>query len=268
MAFAIDDLASVLGHWSADDITGLSDGDAVSTWIGSVGGNLTGVTTTRPLWRPTGIDSQPSVQFDGTDDVMSSAGITIDGQLAVAVVTSCDALKNYNGAYNIHSTTTPTYPPKFGGSMQYGNGTILFGNAPVSQHNYITNSAVVSATVPILTVYGVGDITTLIQVDGKHYGAASSAGDSVRTSATGTGYVHLGTNAFSGSWFDGHIAEIVVFHVSVVATEWLYIEAVLAHKYGITLPSSHPFNAAPPTSGPPSAGGGIQIARGMSGGMR
>ena len=57
-------------HWlRADAITGLNDGDPVSTWIPQVYGNdaiQTGIN--RPLYKAGILNGKPVVRFDGTDD--------------------------------------------------------------------------------------------------------------------------------------------------------------------------------------------------------
>jgi hypothetical protein len=60
--------------WKADAITGLSDGDPVTNWPDSnLSNHLTGVTTTRPLWKANLFGDKPVVRFDGADDKLSMA---------------------------------------------------------------------------------------------------------------------------------------------------------------------------------------------------
>jgi len=68
---------SPMGHWSADTITGLEDGDPVGTWPDQSGnGNdLTQATAAKkPLYKVNIQNGKPAVLFDGSDDNMSGSG--------------------------------------------------------------------------------------------------------------------------------------------------------------------------------------------------
>ena len=104
-----------------------------------------------------------------------------------------------------------------------------------------------------------------LRLNGGGMTQTSGGNDRVYGTISGTSYAwfsksNLGTEAFAGL-----VAEIVFFD-ETVASESLYIEGVLAHKYGITLPATHPFYAAAPTSGPPTGAGGGLMKIGQGGG--
>ena len=65
---------SPVGYWSADTITGLSDGDPVGTWPdqSGTGNNLTqGTAAQKPTFKVNILNNKPVVRFDGTSDNMS-----------------------------------------------------------------------------------------------------------------------------------------------------------------------------------------------------
>jgi len=65
-----------LGHWSADTIIGLEDGDPVATWSDqTVNGNdfLQAEGVKQPLYQTNEINSLPCVRFDGANDFMLAA---------------------------------------------------------------------------------------------------------------------------------------------------------------------------------------------------
>lgn len=82
MVAAQFNMASVASHqFKASSITGLADGDAVSTWNNLIGAsNATGSGAARPTYRTNSGD--PYVEFDGTNDFMSAA---VGGQSAFAM---------------------------------------------------------------------------------------------------------------------------------------------------------------------------------------
>jgi len=62
--------------YDADQITGLSDGDAVATWpdIGPNGDDVTqGTPAARPLYKTSILNGKPVVRFDGSDDYLQGA---------------------------------------------------------------------------------------------------------------------------------------------------------------------------------------------------
>lgn len=73
-ALAPDDIADLLFWYEADAIVGLSDNDPVSTWedLGPHGLDLTQSGSARPTFQENILNSLPAVQFDGTDDFMST----------------------------------------------------------------------------------------------------------------------------------------------------------------------------------------------------
>lgn len=272
MSFAIDDLASVLSHWSADQIGGLVDGDPVPTLPDSVAGwNLVGTTTTRPLYRPTSsIASLPAIEFDGTDDYLLSASRVLSGvnAPAVAIVCRVGTLKNYNSLLAI---TTSAASPANGAattrltSRVYSTGNLLSAWSNGSLSGNFTAVGPVAVTTNYLIRFSYADISRVVAVNGLAYstgtGANSNAGSVINT----TVYAHFGRENLAGAFFGGLVAEIVLWDETLLC-ESMYIEGELAHKYGLTLPTTHPFYAAAPTTGP-SSGGSSGVSQLINGGL-
>jgi len=66
--------SGLVARWESDSITGLSDGDAVSTWTDTsgLGRNATQFTTAnKPLFKTNIFGTQPAVRFDGSNDYLS-----------------------------------------------------------------------------------------------------------------------------------------------------------------------------------------------------
>ena len=101
-----------LAWYSADSITGLSDGDPVSTWPDRTanGFDLTSATINRPTYK-TGIQNTlPAVRFDGTDNWMMNLSVGVRSQpITVFIVYSQIVYANYatmvsggNGSANFY----------------------------------------------------------------------------------------------------------------------------------------------------------------------
>lgn len=258
MAFAIDDLSNVIAHWSADQIGGLSDGDPVTTFPDSISSwSLSGSGTTRPLYRPTGINSLPSIEFDGTDDYLESASKSLTASRVMVCFVAKVTNKNYNAfLYLSTSSGTPTFinPASRVGCYTYSTGqaSITTGDGS-GNSNWLVNALIPNTTKFMLTSWH-NRLTSGVRLNGLDYRITGGAGypRSTNLSAT-TVYANLGRCSLGGGFTQGHVSEIVLWSESELCESW-YIEGVLAHKFGITLPTSHPFYAAAPTSAPGSGG--------------
>lgn len=262
MPFAIDDLAAVLGHWSADEITGLSDGDPVDTLPESIASwDMLGTTTTRPLYKPSGLSSLPSVLFDGTDDrlvVGSSKSLGAVGASFCAVIA-----ETANKTHSMFSLDTISGLPTIGNAGQGlychtypGIAVDLYRREAANSQNlrYYTGSTGYTTSPIILT----GIFTRqgiAVRVSGRARCPQIGLIAPSENLKAASYYASWGNSTVASSAFQGHLAELVLFGETQLC-ESLYIEGVLGHKYSIALDSSHPFYSAAPTSAPGSGGGG------------
>lgn len=258
--------AELLQWLKADAITGLSNNDPVSLWLDSSlnARNMTGSGTARPLYLTNQINGLPAIDFDGSNDLLSSGAYSLAGQkLAMTGVFMVDSLKNFQAPWNLHNGASPNFPAGVGLTLVSSSGQI-YGGGPV----YVLSTASVfpSAQFCILTVvsndlFGVG-----MRLNGKSLAPlGGGAGTPPITNFTGTAYTHLGDGGSGlggGRYFDGKLPELVVCDNTYGDDIWL--EGYLAHKYAITLSASHPFYSAAPTSGPRQSGG---ISRLINGGL-
>lgn len=79
--------------------------------------------------------------------------------------------------------------------------------------------------------------------------STSSFQTSTRTTDLGPQYFTLGYRLNDGTdphlWFEGGIAEVVIYDRTLSDDEREKIEGYLAHKYGLTLPAAHPYFSEP-----------------------
>jgi hypothetical protein len=69
--FPLPAIASQRAVWVANDLA-LSDGAAVASWTDRVSGyNPSAAGTLQPLYRTTGINGRPAVDFDGSNDILA-----------------------------------------------------------------------------------------------------------------------------------------------------------------------------------------------------
>jgi hypothetical protein len=268
MAFAIDDLTSVIGHWSADQITGLSDGDPVDTLPDSISSWDVGFTSTaRPLYRPaSSINSLPAMEFDGSNDfgITGSSKVIAAGDLRMCWVHRMDVLKNFNPYPHLNAVSgLPVYQ-----NANYGvGGQHYTTQSLVATYNSGIVYSILPSAVASTTVYIQTDIFSARNIDSTFNGIGNrhNSDNGLRVDFPGqTSFFSIGANSLSGAYYDGLIAEVVIWHETLLC-ESLYIEGVLMHKYGVAsaFPDSHPFKSAAPTTGPGSGGGTDHFGNGV-----
>lgn len=259
MSFAIDDLASVKAHWQAALTTGTpADGDPVSDFVESIAAwNMSATLTTRPLYRPTGINSLPALEFDGSNDFMISAAQSITCTLPMYAIVCNITNKNFNTLFAISTSSgAPAYQGAAcrAGCLVFSAGNTVYwsGNGTVAQSPASAVGTVPNNTNALLTVKSNRESMEM-RLNGLSQ--IANAGTGTRNSnemSSTTVYASCG-NASVSSFLQGKIAEIVFWdETSLKESDW--IEGVLAAKYGLTLPTWHQFYSGAPTSGP-SAGG-------------
>lgn len=124
------DLSGLIIWLNAAAITGLSDGDPVINWpnLGSLGGNFAASSSSRrPLYRINHLNGQAAVVFDGIDDGLSLAGVTIS-TFSIFVV-----FRATNASYGIveHGTS---------GSANYYYLATTYNNTCAVQRNSFVSS--------------------------------------------------------------------------------------------------------------------------------
>ena len=84
-------------------ITGLSDGDPVSTWTdrSGSGNNATGSATARPTFQINEQGGQPAVQFDGLNDILSAPALQ---SRTVITVTKANTATGIQNLYRVYFT--------------------------------------------------------------------------------------------------------------------------------------------------------------------
>lgn len=232
-----------------------ANGDPISTWADSSGNSrdLTGTTTTRPLALANAFGTYMAADFDGADDILSSASYTHSGNTVVAMVFNLNAMKNYNTIAAIDDASTPTYQPFYYSAFSYFAGdfaTILNdGTSRYWTGDPSYGGTPVAASTPYIVVSSFSSIGQLLKTNGEHNRwRRNSAGNP--NSPSGTAYIHLGTTGLAGDFLNGKLAEVIIWTPTADFTEVPWVEGYLADKYAITLADGHLFKNEPPASAP------------------
>lgn len=226
-----------------------ANGDPISTWADSSGNSrdLTGTTTTRPLALANAFGTYMAADFDGTDDVLSSAGYSQNGQIVVSVVFNLDVLKNYNAIFNIDDASSPVWAANVLSNIVYSTGNFLCG-IDSSGHKFAFHYSACSAATNHIATFGVNTAVGFYpSVDGR-VKIDQCSGTAVSTPTT-TAYMFMGYAGLTNSYLNGKVVEAIAYNVSD-SSEIPWVEGYLANKYSITLADGHLFKNAAPENAP------------------
>jgi hypothetical protein len=212
------DSISGLAAWFKADSLALSDGDAVTTWNDS-SSNAYNVTQAsagaKPTYKATGLNGQPTVRFDGSDVLVSTATPTFSGPMTAFFVA--------NLAQNPATQTILVGP------VSTFNGFGVFYNGQVHQY---WGSNLNGTTTPPGTPY-LGSFLA--------NGASSSVAANRGTTSTGnpgafswsSKAISLGGN--NGRYLNADISEVILYDRDLTDAEQAEVETYLYQKYGLGL---------------------------------
>ena len=198
-----------------------SSGSNITTWIDKSPGanNLTTLTGT-PTY--TTDDNLKIVNFKSGDLLRSAFTFTITTSSAFFIVAKLTSTStSYPMVLALPDNNSGDY------SIRYSGSVVNFGNSDdIGNGNYFTNGAP-NTNASFLNLYVIIDTTTATR-------AASS-----RISVSGS---------FSGRYFIGNVAEVLVYPGGVNSTQRSQIQGYLGWKWRLKsqFPSDHPFFLIPP----------------------
>lgn len=222
-----DDISGLAMWWKADAIGGLSDGDPVSTWADSSGNSrdLTQTGTARPTYKTGILNSLPVVRFDASDDFLTRTETLSFTAAEVFIVFKVDndppagiaqtGLWNFSddGALNGHYPYFDgTFYDAFGSTARKTLGDLTPDLSTVFRlYNVSTASGAWTARLD----------GTQVHTDGNTVGWPSTA------------YV-VGRSRDATYFFDGDIAEIVIYSAVLSAGDRDDLEAYFDTKYNLS----------------------------------
>lgn len=216
--FRPDELHGLQAWYDAVAITGLSDGNSVSTWsdLSQFGRDVTEATNP-PTYKTGIVNGLPVVRFDGSNDRLRFAGDNVADTFAqpntvVAVVHNSSSGTVYHGSNTGDRATL----------LVNGGEWAIFAGDQVRK-----SGVTVDTDVHVISVIFDGASSEL-WYDGADNSPSSSPGtEEFRL-------IHIGVNAGgSAEYFNGDICEIIVYDNTLTASERQQVEAYLLHKWGI-----------------------------------
>lgn len=226
----------------AGAIAGLTDGSAVALWTnkGNVAANLTQVTPAdRPLYKTNIINGLPAVRFDGASDFLASVAASTfmsSTQYTIFSVFSATAIDRNNAATYMNDLLV--------GDRDGYAGQYLKGSGPsysALAYNYGGGDQSVGTTITtnawyaLVTRHEAGNI--YVHKDGE---ADASTASGTTTWPIPSDVLQVGFNkpGYDG-WFQGDIAEILIYNTALSSGDRASVESYLDLKYfAIPEPSS------------------------------
>ena len=210
----------------------------------------------RPSPVANGLNGLQVLSFDGTHDHLISSTFVLQNAHSIYAVAKSDN----NGYRRILNGNTDGHF-LFGNGNGNNNFATLYGESNWNSTGIITNSPVKSvASTSILVVVSDG-----ANVTPYHNGTAqNSMSSSMGGAITG---VTIGKHATASSqYWDGHIAEIIIFNKNHSNSEREEVEGYLAQKWGLTgsLPSSHSSMSKFKDDSIKSSGKSLDLSNGVS----
>ncbi|MEM7530698.1 MAG: FG-GAP-like repeat-containing protein [Chloroflexota bacterium] len=224
-----------------------TDGGAIATWEDRSGNDYhvsQATASKQPTFRAraSDINGQSVVRFDGSDDWIGTNRISVNTDYSIFVMTqhATGSAGEYQSIFNTATSqfVNSSLQIEAGGGAQGCAGEIRFFGSD-------TGGSLLS---PICA----GTLTTAPQMRGfiQTAGAIETYLDGIQQS-TGTRSFNGGVDAYrlgtnrntNGSYWNGDIAEIVVYHRALTATERQQVESYFSLKYGVSLSNTNYLNS-------------------------
>jgi len=249
-------LTSVAAWWDASDSATVtySSGTSVSSWSSKVGSYaLTQATSSKQPSHSGSVNGKTTLVFDGTSDGLSVSNfdMTPGGQklsmwvVGTAANTADDMVFaehsiNYNGTTNgfiCYRTAAKTLH-----FSRRGNGTW----AAWESTSLLTTTPVIGVSTHDGTL---STNESQLYFNGALNGAAPGGFNADTNTTNLNDTLFVGSRANSSLYLNGQICEIGFTTGTMSLSDRQKLEGYLAHKWGLTasLPSDHPYKAAPPT---------------------
>lgn len=222
--FAPSDIAGLKGWWKADALA-LSDSAAVNPWTDSSGGGFDlALYVSAPIFKTSIVNGKPVVRFDGASNALETTADSIPSSYTVFAVAKAASISA--AAHSIVTFGSTSFSNVI---LRRDTATLNFYQltAPATYANVAEASGIASGTWNYFTANWDGANIHL-------WRNGTLKGTSVATTIQTTGsHLGVGFDYQSGAYWDGDIAEVLVYDSALGTTDRQNVEAYLAAKYGL-----------------------------------
>ncbi len=223
---------------AADKITGLSDGDVVTTWSDSSAQSFDvtqSTTSKKPIYKTGIFNSKPAIKFDGTDDLLVNSSIS-------SVITSASTYSMFMAFSYIAQGNYATVASIGGASYPMIRFFQLDSASPRNiriEGKTASNSLATSATgsdVSVGSLYIGSVVNESPYITQYLNGLSDAAGDDYDFGDYSVDRIVLGASSAAGTPANCYIAEVVFYNRAVNEGERKRVENYLGRKYGNIMP--------------------------------
>lgn len=221
-SFVPTDIASIRLWYKADGLTGLVDGDPVSSMTDFSGQSNHGTasTTARPTYKTNIINGKPIIRFDGTANFLTlTTGIASAAPYTVFFVYK----KRVSGGLFftlLASNQTSCYT-----AFDYSDGNFY---AFTQNNSYTQSTGTGNNTSAFVTIshIGVGSNHDTAWKNGTNINLVNQSG-----TGTSSNFNEVGRRSADGLFADGDLAELIYYNTNLNLTQRQQVEAYLRTKY-------------------------------------
>jgi len=200
----------------ASYITGLNDGDSVTTWSDLSGNGYDATQATaakKPIYKVNIVNGKPIVRYDGNDDEVEASFSTLAQPLTIGVV----FIRGATGAERR--------------IIDAGSGNVCAIN--ITSTGILQGNAGTALNIPTLAA---GNHIVIFQANGTssigRYDGSQVTGNAGTNSLAG---ITIGASRLGVSYFNGDVAAVVVYNSAISAANISRLERYWSSHYGITL---------------------------------
>lgn len=251
-------IATNLWFDANDTSTVILNGSAVSQWNDKSGNsrNLTASGTQQPSWNATGLNSKPTITFDGSNDILAT---TSSGSAGVTTCTLIALMKYETGgasedlALGLGRAQSSTNDGKQRAFYRTVNGTTQGFATWARDATSSSISCDVGGTHHIFVADHRNNSSVHLFRDGTiDTGAPRAlAGTGSTSNPVELDWFSIGSlqgSLVANYYSNVSVSEVLIFYTSIADYERRRIEGYLAHKWGLvaSLPNDHPYKVNPP----------------------
>lgn len=233
------DIAGCVGWWDSSDLSAMrqnSDGtgavaagDPVGWWLdkSATGATVTGSGSARPTLSATGFNSKQALVFNGSSTNLSRAAYTatnsLSGMTRIAVCSNTNQLafmsRVYDGGGDTFMLMNASWRTYSASGANFSSATIpgaVGSSAPAGVYADVFASSAMS-------MYALG-ASLPVTVNGTI----------AATTAAGSPALHIGSNIGANGFWNGPIAEYIIYNRALTRAELARVEAYLAQRWSIS----------------------------------
>ncbi len=201
--------------------------DTAGCWADKSGHANNATAANEPTYNSASINGKNALDFDGANDVFTLASQPIVGTIARTIIVAARAdVKNYGAMVSLTSND--------GAGRRYGLSPWVSVNTNVGYRDF--NQNIQDATIPsIVTVQNAANSDANATSGWKNGTAMGQTGSGSATINTIAGTAKIGATFNSGVYYNGEIAEILIYNRVITPSKRTKLEAYLGDKWGVTV---------------------------------